>query len=290
MPRNRTIMGVRPRVLLAWGFPGLAVLGILLGLLIAPWVSPYSPVALNLRLRLSPPGWNHPFGTDQVGRDVLSRVLHGARYTVVAGLAVPLLAASVGLLIGGMAGVFGGILDEIVMRGCDVVMSLPALVLAMAVAASLGGGLVNTVATLAFIFMPAYARLVRAQVLSEANTGYVEAARAVGASNTRILRAHLLPNLLAPITVKATLDVARAVNWIAFLGFIGLGTKPPAPEWGAMISEGRRFMLEQWWMAMFPGLAIIATSLSFSLFGDTLINIVDPVLRSRIVKIRRSAR
>jgi len=260
----------------------LAVLGgglvaVMLGLsLLAPWLAPYEPTQVNLAQRLLPPSSQHWFGTDEVGRDLFSRVLDGGRRSIGAGLAVVAIAMACGLILGGISGWFGGKADLILMRVMDVILAFPALVLAMAVAAALGPGLQSTVLAVAFVRIPVYVRLVRAQVLSLREREFVQAAVALGAPAPRILKDHLLPNSLGPVVVQATLDVGNAMLLAATLSFLGLGVRAPAAEWGAMVNAGRAYLLDQWWYATFPGAAILLTAMGFNLLGDGLRDALDP--------------
>ena len=260
----------------------LAVLGggivaVMLALsLLAPWLAPYEPNQVNLTQRLQPPSGRHWFGTDEVGRDLFSRVLDGGRRSIGAGLAVVAIALAWGLILGGISGWFGGKVDLILIRVMDVILAFPGLVLATAVAAALGPGLQSTVLAVAFVRIPVYVRLVRAQVLSLREREFVEAAVALGAPASRILKDHLLPNSLGAVVVQATLDVGNAMLLAATLSFLGLGVRAPAAEWGAMVNSGRAYLLDQWWYATFPGAAILLTAMGFNLLGDGLRDALDP--------------
>ncbi|BAS27977.1 hypothetical protein LIP_2136 [Limnochorda pilosa] len=250
-----------------------------LGSLLAPWVAPHEPNRVELTARLLPPSAAHWFGTDEVGRDLFSRVLDGGRRSIGAGVAVVLFALTAGLVLGGLSGWFGGKVDLVLMRVMDVILAFPALVLAMAVAAALGPGLQSTVLAVAFVRVPVYVRLVRAQVLSLREREFVEAAVAAGAPVGRILARHLIPNSLGPVVVQATLDVGSAMLLAATLSFLGLGVRAPAAEWGAMVNSGRTFLLDQWWYPSFPGAAILVTAMGFNLLGDGLRDALDPRAR-----------
>lgn len=242
----------------------------------APWLSKHDPNHVDLARRLRPPSAEHWFGTDEVGRDIFARVLDGGRRSIGAGLGVVLLAGTVGTIVGGLSGWFGGRFDLVVMRAMDVVLAFPGLVLAMALAVALGPGLTSSVLAVAFVRIPVYARLVRSQILSLREREYIDAAVALGASTPRILLRHLLPNSLAPIIVQATLDIGNAMLLTSTLSFLGLGVRAPAAEWGAMVNSGRVYLLDQWWYATFPGAAILLTAIGFNLIGDGLRDRLDP--------------
>lgn len=254
----------------------LTVLGIVVVLivvvvsLVGGVVAPYGPVAPDYTALLSAPGRSHLFGTDQLGRDVFSRVLAGAKYSLFIALSVLLIGSVVGTAIGLVAGYVGGVLDEALMRFTDIFLVFPALVLAIAMASTLGPGLVTTVIALAVVWWPWYARLVRGQVLSVRSLMYVDAARAGGVSMTRILWRHVLPAVVTPIIVQLSMDVGNAILAASALSFIGLGAQPPTPEWGAMISDAQTYLRDGWWIATFPGLAIALTAMGFNLLGDGL--------------------
>lgn len=263
----------------------LAVVGalitgaLLLVAALAPWIAPYSPTKLNLAERLLPPSGRHPFGTDDAGRDILSRVIYGSRITLRICLLVVGLTLVIGTLLGLLSGYLGGWMDELVMRVSDVFLAFPALILAMAIAAALGPSLENAIVAMVAIWWPRYARVTRGQVLAIREIDYVAAARAVGASPFRIMLRHVLPNCISPLVVQATLDLGEVVLTAATLSFIGFGAQPPTPEWGAMVSVGRNYLRDQWWYATFPGLAILITVMGFNLLGDAVRDILDPRLR-----------
>jgi peptide/nickel transport system permease protein len=240
---------------------------------------PYNPVKMNLAQRLNPPSAAHWFGTDEFGRDVFSRVVSGASISLQVAALVLVMAAVFGLLIGSMAGLLGGWVDEALMRVTDLFLAFPALVLAMAVAATLGPSLQNTMIALTTVYWPWYARLIRGQVLSLRERDFVLAARCVGVGTPRLIARHLLPNVLAILITQVTLDIGYVVLSTAGLSFLGLGAQPPTPEWGAMITTARTFMRESWWYATFPGLALAITVLGFNLLGDGLRDYLDPRLR-----------
>lgn len=242
----------------------------------APWLSKYDPNEVDLTRRLRPPSAEHWFGTDEVGRDIFARVLDGGRRSIGAGIGVVLVAGAAGILIGALSGWLGGRFDLLMMRTMDVILAFPGLVLAMAMAVALGPGLTSSVLAVAFVRIPIYARLVRAQILSLREREYIDAAVALGASTPRILFRHLLPNSLAPIIVQATLDIGNAMLLTSTLSFLGLGVRAPAAEWGAMVNSGRTYLLDQWWYATFPGAAILLTAIGFNLLGDGLRDRLDP--------------
>ncbi|MCC6312788.1 MAG: ABC transporter permease, partial [Thermomicrobiales bacterium] len=222
------------------------------------------------------------FGTDQVGRDVFTRVVVGARVSLLAGLTVIALALVIGTVLGAIAGFFGGWLGEAIMRVTDVFLTIPDLILAMAFAAALGPGLFNVMIAVSLVWWPGYCRLARANVVALRNAQFAEAAQSRGASRSRVLFSHVLPNAFPTILVKASMDIGFAVLTTAALGFIGLGSQPPTPDWGAMISDGRKYLREAWWFSTFPGIAILLTVLAFNLLGDGLRDVFDPRARRRV--------
>jgi len=247
--------------------------------LLAPVLAPADPLEQDLSVRLKPPSSAHWLGADQLGRDVLSRILFGTRISLTIGLVVVGSAGTFGTLVGLIAGYRRGLVDEALMRVTDVFLAFPALILAMAITGALGPNLNNAMIAIAVVTWPVYARLARAQVLSLREREFVEAARALGASPGRIIWHHLLPNSLAPILVQASFDMGGAILSAAGLSFIGFGAQPPTPEWGVMISEGRKFISTQPWLSLFPGLAILLTVTAFNLIGDGLRDALDPRLR-----------
>jgi len=262
--RNRMAM-VGAAIILIWAVVAIA----------APIVAPFDALAQKIEDRLGPPSAQHLFGTDELGRDVFSRVVYGARISLPVGLLVILFATLVGALVGALAGYIGGLFDLLIMRLADITLAFPSIVLALAIAAALGPSLKNALIAMILVWWPEYARLMRGQVLSVKNDDYVQAARTLGASDTRILLRHIIPNTLAPIIVKASLDAGSAILTIAALSFIGLGAVPPTPEWGAMISMGR-FKFYQWWLTTFPGLAVLSVVLGFNFLGDGVRDAFDP--------------
>lgn len=233
---------------------------------------------------LLPPSSKHLFGTDEMGRDIFSRCIYGTRVSLHVGIIVIAIAATIGIFLGGIAGYFGGKIDEIIMRITDAFLSIPSLVLALAVGATLGPGLNNAIAAIAVTWWPWYARLVRSQVLQIKEELYIEAAKAIGGGKFYIIAKHIMPNCIAPIIVNASMDIGYAILTAASLGFLGLGAQPPIPEWGLMISAGRKYMPTYWWYATFPGLMIFQSVLGFNLLGDGLRDILDPRIRRRMRK------
>ena len=247
----------------------------------APWIALQDPLAQDLTHRLSGPTRTHPFGTDSLGRDIYSRVIYGARISVVSGVAVVAAAAVFGVAAGTAAGWLGGWWDEGLMRLTDMFLAFPPLILAMAISAILRPSLTNALLAIAVTSWPAYGRLMRAQVLSLRARDYIEAARSQGATDLAIVGRHLVPNAIGPLLIQATLDVGGIILTAAGLSFIGFGAQPPTPEWGVMVSEGRRFLMDQWWVATFPAIAILLLVLGFNLLGDGVRDVLDPRLRTR---------
>jgi peptide/nickel transport system permease protein len=264
-------------------FSSMLGLGLVAGFLLLAAIGPYAvpyPAdisgALDLSQRLQPPSWHHLFGTDEMGADIFSRVIAATRTSLVIGLIITGAASAVGVPLGIIAAYRGGRVREAIMRLTDIFLSVPALVLALAIVAALGAGIVNGIIALSVVWWPGYVRLIEAKALAVKEELFVEAARSLGASRRRIIFRHLLPNCLSPLIVKASMDMGNAILAAASLGFIGLGAKPPAPEWGAMISVARTYMPTWWWYAFFPGAFIYLTVLGFNLFGDGLRDILDP--------------
>lgn len=243
---------------------------------LAPWIATHDPLAQNIEARLQPPSAEHWFGTDQIGRDLYSRVIYGARITLNIVLLVTVLVAPIGLVIGTVAGYYGGAIDVALMRLTDIFLAFPGLVLALAFVAALGPGLENAVIAISLTNWPAFARLARAETLIVRSSDYIAASRLQGASSARIIFMHVVPMCMPSVIVRATLAMAGVILTAAGLGFLGLGAQPPSPEWGAMLASGRRFMLDYWWVATFPGLAILTVSLAFNLLGDGLRDVLDP--------------
>jgi peptide/nickel transport system permease protein len=258
---------------------GLAVLAVLTLLaVLAPWLSPRDPIRTAYREALRPPGPGFPLGSDQYGRDVLSRVLHGARISLTVGLVAVSIAVAVGTPVGLVAGYRGGRVDHVLMRLVDVMLAFPGILLALAIVSVLRPSLTNLMIAVGVAAVPSYARLVRGTVLAAREHLYVEAARAVGCRDGTILVRYLLPNVVAPLIVTATLGLGTAILSAAALSFLGLGSQPPQPEWGRMLSEGRDYLREAWWIATCPGAAIMVTVLAMNLLGDGLRDVLDPRL------------
>ncbi len=256
-------------------------LGILVALVIiaaiAPWLAPYDPYAQVLSDRLLPIGSEgHLLGTDSLGRDILSRLIYGSRITLYIVTLVALIAPVAGLMVGTIAGYVGGWTDTILMRITDIFLAFPKLVLALAFVAALGAGIENAVLAISLTAWPPYARLARAETLTIRSSDFISAIRLQGAGPVRIITRHIWPLCISSLIVRVTLDMAGIILTAAGLGFLGLGAQPPSPEWGAMISEGRRFLLDHWWVATIPGLAIFTVSLAFNLLGDGLRDVLDP--------------
>ena len=264
---------------------GLVIIVVLLVIaVVGPFLVPFPDDvsgALNIKERLDAPSTQHLFGTDQAGRDVFTRVIVGARVSLVAGLVVIALAFTVGTLLGAVAGFFGGRVGEGIMRTTDIFLTIPDLILAMAFAAALGPGLFNVMIAVSLVWWPGYCRLARANVVALRDSQFAEAAQSIGASRGRVLFTHVLPNAFPTILVKASMDIGFAVLTTAALGFIGLGTQPPTPDWGVMIADGRKYVREAWWFSTFPGIAILLTVLAFNLLGDGLRDVMDPRARRR---------
>jgi len=250
----------------------------------APLVAPYPDQGRglsNLQERLVAPGMTHPLGTDNLGRDLLSRIVFGARVSIKAAIIVVLIVMGFGVPLGLIAGYLGGKVDELIMRFADMILAFPSLLLAIAIVASTGPSLLNALIAISIPWWPWYTRLVRGQVISLKEMQFVESAKAVGASSWRIMFRHILPNCLSPIIVQGTLDMGYIILCLASLGFLGLGTQPPTADWGVMVNDGREFFLTQWWISTFSGAAIFITVLAFNLVGDGLREALDPKIRWR---------
>jgi peptide/nickel transport system permease protein len=256
---------------------GAIVLLVVLAAVFAPYLTPYDPVRLNIPGRFQPPSAAHPFGTDQYGRDVLTRVLYGARYDLVIAVLAVALAAGVGTPLGMLAGYFRGFGETAIMRGADLLLAFPNILLAMTLAAVLGPSLNNAILAVAIVGIAGYVRIAYSSTLKVNTEVFVEAARALGAPHSRLLFRAILPAIVAPIVIRATLGMSFTILLAAGLGFIGLGAQPPTPEWGAMINEGRnQVILGRWWTSVFPGLAIVVLVTGFNLLGDGLRDALDP--------------
>ena len=259
---------------------GFALVGLFIGMAIfAPWIAPHGAEERFWNLPQEPPSWEFPFGTDTTGGDIYSRVIWGARLDLVIALTVVASAIVIGSVLGSVSGFLGRAFDEVLMRITDVFLAFPALILAMAVAAALGRNLTNLTIALIVVWWPTYARLIRGQVLAEKERLYVDAARAVGAKPARIIFRHVLPNSIFPVIVQATLDLGGVILTAAGLSFIGFGAGAGVAEWGLMIADGRSYLFQSPWIATFPGLAILLSSLGLNLVGDGLRDVLDPRLR-----------
>jgi peptide/nickel transport system permease protein len=263
----------------------IAMIGVLVLVVLAvagTRMTPYNPQTLDLSNQMSAPTLKHPFGTDDLGRDLFSQVIAGTRYSLTAVAVVLSIALFIGLAAGAATGYVGGYLDEIVMRITDIFFAFPSVMLSMAIAASLGTGLTPCMVAIAVVWWPTYARLVRGQVLAVKNNSYVDAARSLGASHTRIIVAHVLRNGFAPVLVQVTLDMGSVLVTFAGLSFLGLGAPIGTPEWGALTYAGQNLLLTSWWLSIFPGTAIFVTALLLNLLGDTLQELLDPGAAARI--------
>jgi peptide/nickel transport system permease protein len=262
------------------GGGGAIILFWILVALFAPLIAPHSPDIVDVVNRLRPPSPEHWFGTDALGRDVLTRILFGSRISLLTGTVVVLIGAVFGTILGGAAAYAGGRAEELIMRLTDLVLCFPPIILAMAIAAALGIGITNTMIAMLIVWWPKFARLARSLVLVQRSQEYVEAAHVVGLGPSRILLRHIIPNAVGPLVVLVTLDVGNAIITFAGLSFLGLGVIPPTAEWGAMVSEGRE-LVEQWWVATFPGFAILTVVLGFNFLGDGIRDWLDPKARRR---------
>ena len=265
---------------------GLAIIvAIVLLAMFADIVAPHSPNLTNNAAFLRPPvwqaggGWTYPLGTDAIGRDMLSRLIHGARLSLAIGIVVVALAIMAGIALGLISGFVGGVVDILIMRLMDILLTLPSLLLAIVVVAILGPGLMNAMLAVAVVLLPHYVRLTRAAVMAERGRDYVTAARVSGAGSLRLMLSEILPNCTAPLIVQASLGVSTAILDAAALGFLGLGAQPPSPEWGTMLADAREFVLRAWWVVTLPGLMILITVLAFNLVGDGLRDALDPKLK-----------
>ena len=271
---------------LRWGVAAAVVMLAIVGsAVLAPWVSPHDPLAVDIRHRLIPPAWmeggttQHLLGTDQVGRDLLARVIYGGRVSLAVGVFAVLISATLGVLLGLAAGYFGSRTDALIMTLLNVMLSFPFVLLALAVIAVLGPSLVNMIFVLGVADWPLYARVIRAETLAIREREFITAGRALGMSHARIMFGQILPNLVSLIVVIATLQVARVIILESFLSFLGLGIQPPTPAWGNMLGDGRVYMLNSWWIAAFPGLAIFVTTLAINLMGNALRDWLDPHMK-----------
>ena len=279
LPRRRVVPWRRlsPRIWI-----GLCVVGTMIFLAAtADFLTPYDPNYQDYTQLRQPPSLDHPFGTDQVGRDVYSRVIYGTRISLLVGVIAVGIGMTAGVLLGLIAGIYRGWIDEIIMRVMDAIHAFPALVLALAITSALGTGIVNIMIAIGFVYMPYYARLVRGQVLSVRERDFVTAAQLLGASMPRLMFRHIWPNVTAPIIVQASLNVSTAILTEASLSFLGLGVRPPTPSWGSSLQGGYQYLSTAPWLSIYPGIAIFIAVLAFNLFGDGLRQMLDPRLRGR---------
>jgi len=268
---------------LSW-FSVLVIFAVVIMALLAPIIAPYPQQALgepNPAERLQPPSWKHIMGTDHMGRDIFSRIIYGSRTSLIVGISVTFLAALIGLPVGIVAGYYGGFVDTILMRVTDIFLAFPPLLLALLISSTMGKGFGNAIIALVISWWPWYARLARSQAVSTKNLAFVEAARSSGVSNVMIMLRHIFPSSIPPVVVQGTMDMGTAILEAAALSFLGLGIQPPAPDWGLMVSEGKNYFLNYWWIPTFPGLFIFLLVMSFNLLGDLVRESVDPRLRRR---------
>lgn len=265
---------------------GLVVVSlVVLAAIFAPFIAPYPPDLTNNTVFLVPPAWQaggssaHLLGTDAIGRDILSRLIFGARLSLLIALAVVTFSIFVGTVLGMLAGYWRGVFEVVVMRSMDIILTLPSLLLAIVIVAILGPGMLNAMLAVSVVVLPHYVRITRAAVIAETARDYVTAARMGGAGHLRVMFSEVLPNCTAPLIVQASLGISTAILDAAALGFLGLGAQPPSPEWGTMLADAREFVLRAWWVVTFPGLAILITVLAFNLLGDGLRDALDPKLK-----------
>ena len=265
------------------GFGLVVVVAIIAVAVLAPWVAPRDPLQQRLLQRLKPPGTTgHPLGTDNFGRDLFSRLVYGSRISILVGVVSVAIAAGLGSVMGLLGGYFGGLLDQVLMRVVDILMAFPLILLAIAIVAFLGGGLFNLMLAVGISSVPPFARVVRGEVLVQRGRDYVEAARALGAGQGRVMRRHILPNSLGPIVVLSTLRISTAILTESSLSFLGMGVAPPTPTWGNMAAEGTKFLQTAPWISIVPGAAIMLMVLAFNLFGDGLRDALDPRLKGEV--------
>jgi peptide/nickel transport system permease protein len=251
----------------------------------APFFSPFDPIGADLHNNILPPSLEHPFGTDNMGRDVFSRVMHGARVDLLAGLFIVSVSVVIGVTLGILAGYRGGVIDKMLVGAMDTFLALPEIILALVIISAIGPGTLNAGLSLSLLGWVKFARIARSSTLSVREKEFIETARAAGAGSLHIISRHVLPNVIATISTLATLQFGHAILSLAALGFLGLGAQPPAPEWGAMLNEGRVFIRQAWWLSVFPGLFIVITVLACNLLSDGLRDILDPRLRRRVVSL-----
>jgi peptide/nickel transport system permease protein len=275
-----TLLSIKKSALALTGI-AIVVFLILIAIL-APLIAPYPADVereTHLDAKFLPMSLEHPFGTDSLGRDILSRVLYGTRISLMVGILVVMIALVIGVPLGGMAGYLGGSIDDVIMRTTDMFLSFPPLLLPLAISAALGPNLTNAMIAVAVTWWPWYTRIIRGQALSIRERSFVEIARSIGVKDTHIILRHILPNTLPPVIVQASMDVGYAILTTAGLSFLGAGAQPPTPEWGLMVASSRIYFLQYWWTVAFPGLAIFASVLGFNLLGDGLRDVLDPKLR-----------
>lgn len=258
---------------------GFLILFFIIVALIGPFFTPYEPDAQIITNKLAPPSAEHWFGTDHLGRDIFSRIIHGMKITLYIGFSSVILGATVGVLLGIISGYYGGRIDSIIMRMMDVLLAFPGILLALAIVSVLGPSLNNVIIAVAIFSVPVFARIVRGSTLEVKNLEYVDAVRALGATDSRIIFKHILPNVTSPFIVQATLNIATSVLAASGLSFLGLGAQPPMPEWGAMLSDGRNYLYNAPHVALFPGLAIVLVVLAFNVLGDGLRDALDPKMK-----------
>ena len=247
--------------------------------LFAPWIAPYDPIEQNMEKMLEPPSVEHPFGTDEFGRDILSRILYGAQISLMIGIVGVFIAVVLGVTLGTISGYFGGFLDSLIMRIMDIFMAFPSFLLALAIVSVLGPGMTNVMIAIGIFAVPNFARISRSAVIAVKNKEFIEAAEAMGATHLRIIFKHVIPNSIAPIIVLSTMRIATAILTAAGLSFLGMGAQPPTPEWGAMLSTGREYLRASPHVSTIPGLAIMFMVLSFNMLGDGLRDALDPKMK-----------
>lgn len=263
----------------------IIIIAITILAILAPVVAPHSPILTDSTAFLRPPAWQqggswtHPLGTDAIGRDMLSRLIYGARLSLVIGISVVAISIAVGTVLGLVAGFFRGVIEIVIMRTMDIILTLPSLLLAIVIVAILGPGLMNAMLAVAVVVLPHYVRVTRAAVISEMSRDYVTAAKVSGAGKLRLMFREVLPNCAAPLIVQASLGISTAILDAAALGFLGLGAQPPLAEWGTMLADAREFVLRAWWVVTLPGIMILVTVLAFNLLGDGLRDAFDPKLK-----------
>ncbi|AZU62589.1 nickel transporter permease [Neobacillus mesonae] len=247
--------------------------------ILAPWISPYDPYAYNMKALLQPPSYSHPFGTDQFGRDVLSRIIHGSRISLMIGMVGVGISIIVGVSLGTIAGYFGGLIDSIIMRIMDILLAFPGFLLALAIISILGPNMLNVMIAIGIFSIPVFARIMRSSVISVKYKEFIEATKSLGGSHFFIIMKHVIPNCIAPIIVLSTMRIATAILTAAGLSFLGLGAQPPSPEWGAMLNEGREYIRSATHLSTVPGLIIMLVVLGFNMLGDGLRDALDPQMK-----------